>query len=50
MKCEDEDGLADCYVVVKFDDFDEKTPVVKNTCSPVWNIDYKFDVEKGGNI
>lgn len=50
MVCEDEDGMADCYVRVNFYDFEDSTPVVKNTNAPVWNSEYKWDVEKAGNI
>lgn len=50
MVCEDEDGLADCYVSIAFEDFSDKTPVVKNSNAPQWNVEYKWDVEKAGDI
>lgn len=50
MVCEDEDGLADCYVLLKFFDWEDKTPVIKNTNAPQWNTEYWFDVERAGDI
>ncbi|CCW61873.1 unnamed protein product [Phytomonas sp. EM1] len=36
-------GLADPYVVLKLDDMEHTTDIVRHTRHPVWNLDYRFD-------
>ncbi|CCW66816.1 unnamed protein product [Phytomonas sp. Hart1] len=36
-------GQADPYVVLKLDDMEHTTDIVRHTRHPVWNLDYRFD-------
>lgn len=37
--------LTDAYVEVKFGDENFRTPVCRRTLCPVWNADFRFEVE-----
>lgn len=37
--------LTDAYVEVKFGDDSSRTPVCRKTLCPVWNADFRFELE-----
>lgn len=50
LVCEDANGLADAYVILKFYGEEHRSQMIKDTATPVWNEEYSWKVEKPGEI